>query len=100
MRNGLANDEALRFARAARGRPKRRHGVVVERKREFAYARVGHDHRYSQRAWSDVADVHRALVEGGTYFYPPDRTHPDGKLRLLYEDFVKTSEGGTSCRSD
>lgn len=32
-----------------------------------------------------VADVHRSLVEGGLYFYPPDPSHKDGKLRLLYE---------------
>lgn len=32
-----------------------------------------------------VADVHRSLVEGGIYFYPPDPGHPEGKLRLLYE---------------
>lgn len=32
-----------------------------------------------------VADVHRSLVEGGTYFYPADPGHPEGKLRLLYE---------------
>jgi fructose-1,6-bisphosphatase I len=42
----------------------------------------GYSHRYTGAL---VADVHRALVEGGTYFYPPDRAHPDGKLRLLYE---------------
>ena len=32
-----------------------------------------------------VADLHRSLIEGGLYFYPPDPGHPDGKLRLLYE---------------
>ncbi len=32
-----------------------------------------------------VADVHRCLLEGGLYFYPPDRGHKDGKLRLVYE---------------
>ena len=32
-----------------------------------------------------VADIHRSLVEGGIYFYPPDLGHPEGKLRLLYE---------------
>ena len=32
-----------------------------------------------------VADLHRSLVDGGLYFYPPDPSHPDGKLRLLYE---------------
>jgi fructose-1,6-bisphosphatase I len=32
-----------------------------------------------------VADFHRSLVDGGLYFYPPDPSHPEGKLRLLYE---------------
>ncbi|HVW85056.1 MAG TPA: class 1 fructose-bisphosphatase [Bryobacteraceae bacterium] len=32
-----------------------------------------------------VADLHRSLIEGGIYFYPPDPAHPEGKLRLLYE---------------
>jgi fructose-1,6-bisphosphatase I len=32
-----------------------------------------------------VADLHRSLIDGGLYFYPPDPSHPEGKLRLLYE---------------
>src|SRR5947209_5581401 len=32
-----------------------------------------------------VADLHRSLLEGGFYFYPPDAVHDNGKLRLLYE---------------
>jgi fructose-1,6-bisphosphatase I len=32
-----------------------------------------------------VADLHRILVSGGIFFYPGDREHPTGKLRLLYE---------------
>jgi fructose-1,6-bisphosphatase I len=32
-----------------------------------------------------VGDVHRILIEGGIYFYPPTQHQPDGKLRLLYE---------------
>ena len=32
-----------------------------------------------------VADVHRSLMIGGLYFYPPDSSHRDGKLRLVYE---------------
>ena len=32
-----------------------------------------------------VADLHRILLEGGLYFYPPNAEHPLGKLRLLYE---------------
>ena len=32
-----------------------------------------------------VADVHRNLLKGGIYLYPPMPKYPDGKLRLLYE---------------
>jgi fructose-1,6-bisphosphatase I len=41
-----------------------------------------HSLRYSGAL---VADLHRNLLEGGVYVYPPDREHPGGKLRLLYE---------------
>ncbi|GIX30721.1 MAG: fructose-1,6-bisphosphatase class 1 [Porticoccaceae bacterium] len=32
-----------------------------------------------------VSDFHRNLIKGGIYLYPPTKTHPEGKLRLLYE---------------
>jgi fructose-1,6-bisphosphatase len=32
-----------------------------------------------------VADVHRTLLYGGVFFYPPNRKRPMGKLRLVYE---------------
>jgi len=34
---------------------------------------------------SMVADVHRTLVSGGVFLYPPTAKSPRGKLRLLYE---------------
>ncbi len=34
---------------------------------------------------SMIADVHRTLLRGGVFLYPPDRHHPHGKLRLTYE---------------
>jgi fructose-1,6-bisphosphatase I len=41
---------------------------------------------YSSRyVGSLVADFHRTLLKGGIFLYPPTRTYPDGKLRLLYE---------------
>ncbi|MFT5302771.1 MAG: fructose-1,6-bisphosphatase I [Mariniblastus sp.] len=41
---------------------------------------------YSSRyIGSLVADFHRTLLRGGIFMYPPTQTHPDGKLRLLYE---------------
>ncbi len=45
-----------------------------------------------------VADLHRNLLEGGIYFYPADQSHPNGKLRLLYEcapmAFITEQAGG------
>lgn len=32
-----------------------------------------------------VADLHRTLLKGGVFFYPPTSKAPSGKLRLLYE---------------
>ncbi len=41
---------------------------------------------YSSRyIGSLVADFHRNLLYGGIFMYPSDGTHPDGKLRILYE---------------
>jgi fructose-1,6-bisphosphatase I len=34
---------------------------------------------------SMVADVHRTLLKGGVFLYPPTKSNPEGKLRLLYE---------------
>ncbi|HMD30396.1 MAG TPA: class 1 fructose-bisphosphatase [Candidatus Acidoferrales bacterium] len=47
-----------------------------------------------------VGDVHRILLEGGIYFYPPDPSHKEGKLRLVYEcaplGFVAEQAGGAA----
>ena len=41
---------------------------------------------YSSRyIGSMVSDVHRTLLTGGVFFYPPTKKNPSGKLRLLYE---------------
>ena len=32
-----------------------------------------------------VADVHRLLLQGGVFLYPPTKKAPEGKLRLMYE---------------
>ncbi len=32
-----------------------------------------------------VADVHRVLLQGGVFMYPPTSAAPTGKLRLMYE---------------
>jgi fructose-1,6-bisphosphatase I len=54
---------------------------------------------YSSRyVGSLVADFHRNLLYGGIFLYPPDRKHPDGKLRLLSEaapmSFIAEAAGG------
>jgi len=42
----------------------------------------GYTSRYSGTM---VADVHRTLLKGGVFLYPPTKKSPEGKLRLLYE---------------
>jgi len=32
-----------------------------------------------------VADIHRILLKGGVFMYPPTKKAPHGKLRLMYE---------------
>ena len=41
---------------------------------------------YSSRyVGSMVGDVHRVLLQGGVFMYPPTKKAPKGKLRLMYE---------------
>lgn len=50
------------------------------------YLEAAHADGYSSRyIGSMVADVHRTLLKGGIFLYPPTAAHPDGKLRLMYE---------------
>jgi len=60
-----------------------------------------HANGYSARyIGSMVADVHRTLITGGVFLYPPTAKHPSGKLRLLYEanpmSFLVEQAGGMS----
>jgi len=45
-----------------------------------------------------VADFHRNLLKGGIFLYPETESHPNGKLRLLYEcnpiAFIAEQAGG------
>lgn len=54
--------------------------------------------RQARYAGALVADVHRILLQGGVFLYPPTKAKPDGKLRLLYENaplaFVVERSGG------
>jgi fructose-1,6-bisphosphatase I len=50
------------------------------------YLDWAHAHGYSSRyIGSMVADIHRTLLKGGVFLYPPTRKNPEGKLRLMYE---------------
>jgi len=50
------------------------------------YLDWAHRNEYSSRySGAMVADVHRILVGGGVFLYPPTGAHPEGKLRLMYE---------------
>ena len=50
------------------------------------YLEWAHANGYSGRyIGSMVADIHRTLLKGGVFMYPPTKSHPQGKLRLMYE---------------
>jgi len=50
------------------------------------YLTWAQEHGYSSRyAGAMVADIHRILLQGGVFMYPPTRKAPKGKLRLMYE---------------
>ena len=50
------------------------------------YLDWAHKNGYSGRyIGSMVADIHRTLLKGGVFLYPPTESHPEGKLRLMYE---------------
>ena len=45
-----------------------------------------HESGYSARySGAMVSDVHRVLLKGGVFMYPPTAKAPNGKLRLMYE---------------
>jgi fructose-1,6-bisphosphatase I len=62
------------------------------------------DDQETKRPWSMryigsmVADIHRNLIKGGLFMYPPTTDAPNGKLRLLYEcnpiAFIVEQAGG------
>jgi fructose-1,6-bisphosphatase I len=50
------------------------------------YLEWAHDNGYSSRyIGSMVADIHRTILKGGVFIYPPTGDHTEGKLRYLYE---------------
>ncbi|MCP3859541.1 MAG: class 1 fructose-bisphosphatase [Phycisphaeraceae bacterium] len=70
-----------------------------------AYLRFAHGAGYTSRyIGSMVSDVHRTLIRGGVFLYPPTAKNPDGKLRLLYEAnpmaMLMEQAGGVSYSGD
>ena len=50
------------------------------------YLDWAHEQGYSSRyIGSMVSDIHRILLKGGVFLYPPTEKNPEGKLRLMYE---------------
>jgi fructose-1,6-bisphosphatase I len=50
------------------------------------YLHWAQENGYSSRyVGAMVADVHRILLQGGVFLYPPTKKAPRGKLRLMYE---------------
>lgn len=69
------------------------------------YLRFAHSSGYTSRyIGSMVSDVHRTLIRGGVFLYPPTAKNPDGKLRLLYEAnpmaMLMEQAGGESFSGD
>lgn len=66
------------------------------------YLDWAHTNGYSSRyIGSMVADIHRTLLQGGVFLYPPTKKHPEGKLRLMYEAnpmaMIMEHAGGKAC---
>jgi fructose-1,6-bisphosphatase I len=68
----------------------RRYLETIKKEGEYSLRYVG----------SMVGDVHRTLLKGGIFLYPPDKKHENGKLRLLYEvaplSYLIMQAGGTA----
>jgi fructose-1,6-bisphosphatase I len=70
---------------------------AIQQYLDFAHG-AGYSSRY---IGSMVADVHRTLLQGGAFLYPPTHAHPEGKLRLMYEanpmSLIVEQAGGKAC---
>jgi len=50
------------------------------------YLAWAQENGYSSRyVGAMVADIHRIMIQGGVFLYPPTKKAPKGKLRLMYE---------------
>lgn len=67
--------------------------------KEYLKDRKSEDSQYTTRyIGSMVSDIHRNMLKGGLFLYPPNEKSPKGKLRLLYEcnpiAFIVEQAGG------
>ena len=73
--------------------------------KDFLKNRKAEDQKYTTRyIGSMVSDIHRNMLKGGLYLYPPNQKSPLGKLRLLYEcnpvAFIVEQAGGEAISMD
>lgn len=70
----------------------------------LAEAKAGAKPYSARYVGSMVADIHRTLLYGGVYVYPPTPSAPRGKLRLLYEcapmAFIVEAAGGKATAAN
>ena len=73
--------------------------------KNFLKQRKAEDLNYTTRyIGSMVSDIHRNILKGGLFLYPPNAKSPQGKLRLLYEcnpiAFIVEQVGGMAVSMD
>lgn len=73
--------------------------------KNFLKQRKAEDLNYTTRyIGSMVSDIHRNILKGGLFLYPPNAKSPQGKLRLLYEcnpiAFIVEQAGGMAVSMD
>lgn len=73
--------------------------------KNFLKQRKAEDLNYTTRyIGSMVSDIHRNMLKGGLFLYPPNAKSPQGKLRLLYEcnpiAFIVEQAGGMAVSMD
>ena len=73
--------------------------------KNYLKERKAKDLNYTTRyIGSMVSDIHRNMLKGGLFLYPPNAKSPKGKLRLLYEcnpiAFIVEQAGGMAVSMD
>jgi len=73
--------------------------------KDFLKKRKAEDLNYTTRyIGSMVSDIHRNMLKGGLFLYPPNAKSPNGKLRLLYEcnpiAYIVEQAGGKAVSMD